>query len=89
MRDSFRSDLRYIVTRILEEEDLGPTEKLERSLACFVVGLESVSAAKRGSGFKQALVSFGYVAASICLWELEQWPPYSGAGHMPIFRAAR
>ena len=89
MKESFREDLRYTVNRILEEEDFSDTEQLGRSLACFAVALESLTVRNGGMRFKGAMVSFGYVAAAVCLWELERWPPYSGTVYMPSFRIAR
>ena len=89
MRDSFRRDLEYIVDRILEEEDFSDDEELERSLACFAVGMENLTAGKGARGSKETLLSFGYVAAAICLWKLEQWTPYSGAANFGGFRAVR
>jgi hypothetical protein len=82
MKETFREDLRYIVSRILAEETHGLHHGLETSLACLAVALETKSSEDTGGGVKEILVSFGYVAASICLWKLQQWTPYSGAAYM-------
>ncbi|EXJ58741.1 hypothetical protein A1O7_06171 [Cladophialophora yegresii CBS 114405] len=72
LRQSFREALRYIVGRIVKDEGGESEHALARSVACLAVGIEtSNSAAVRGAS-KEVLVSFGYVAASVCLWELDQ-----------------
>ncbi len=89
MKEGFSTDLRYIVERISKVDGLPDTEEFERSRACLAVGIEKVTARTRGKGSKETLVSFGYIAASICLWYLERWPPYSGTDYMSSFRVAR
>ncbi|KAL9105886.1 MAG: hypothetical protein Q9227_008997 [Pyrenula ochraceoflavens] len=83
MKERFTSDLNYIVgcmTKEVEEEE----EALERSLACFQVGMEERSKGSRrrrwGTGGRtgryedeEELVSFVYVAAAICMREVERF----------------
>ena len=72
MRESFREDLRYIVDRILLDEGVESDDALERCVACLAVGCEIVGTGGAGRGSAGKLVSFGYVAASVCLWQMEQ-----------------
>ena len=72
MKESFREDLRYIVNRILLDGGVESDDALERSLACLAVGCENLEAENSGVRSSNKLVSFGYVAASVCLWQMEQ-----------------
>ena len=70
MKDKFDRDVAYIVNWITENEDEG-LEALERSVACLFVAYENVrkGATRRKVG---KLVSFAYVAAAVCLAEVEK-----------------
>ena len=72
MRESFREDLRYIVGRILNDEGTETFDQVERSMACLAAALENAGRGRAGGVSQGELVSFGYVAASICLWQIEQ-----------------
>ncbi|OCT51734.1 RNA-directed RNA polymerase [Cladophialophora carrionii] len=78
LRESFRDALRYIVGRILKDEGVESEHALERSVACLAVGLETSNSATVKGPLKEVLVSFGYVAASVCLWELDRRVVVSG-----------
>ncbi|KAL9130783.1 MAG: hypothetical protein Q9217_001131 [Psora testacea] len=71
MKDKHDRDVAYIVKWILQErgED-GAAEALERSIACLYVGCKSVKVWKKVG----TLVSFAWVAAAICLKEVEKLP---------------
>lgn len=47
------------------------TEALLRSVACFKVSLGEVQHVKLGGGRHEPLVSFRYLAAAVCLREIE------------------
>jgi hypothetical protein len=68
MRDRFSEDLAYIVNCILKDGREKSAESLAQSIACFEVSLEPVTTALR-SGV--GLVSFRYVAAAVCLKEVD------------------
>ena len=73
MKERFHSDLRYIVNCIVGSNDAEVSnESLERSIACLAASLESQKEKKttRGSRQREKLVSFGYVAAAVCLREM-------------------
>ena len=78
MKQGFREDLRHIVSRILTEDTESLNEGLERCIACLAIALEKPNAQNSERRSQERLVSFGYVAASTCLWEMEQWTPFSG-----------
>ena len=86
MQETFRDDLRYFVNRILNEGG-GHHAGLGVGLACLLVALESEDSGRIGARFRQTLVSFGYVAASVCLWQLQLWAPFPDVAHMGGFRA--
>jgi hypothetical protein len=77
LSENFRDALRYIVSRIVKDEDLQSEHALGRSMACFAVGMQTSNTAGVSGGSKEVPVSFGYVAASVCLWELEKWKKVS------------
>jgi hypothetical protein len=78
MKERFNRELGYIVNCIVREEggDAGSgksDESLERSMACLAASLESGSrTATPATGSRQeTLVGFGYVAAAVCLREMQ------------------
>jgi hypothetical protein len=77
LSENLRDALRYIVNRIVKDEGLQSKHALGRSMACFAVGMQTSNTAAVSGGSKEVLVSFRYVAASVCLWELEKWKKVS------------
>jgi hypothetical protein len=73
LRDNFRNLLRYTVNRIYDENEEASDDRLARTLACLAVATngENPSSADVGRGSHEQMMSFGYVAAAVCLWELE------------------
>jgi hypothetical protein len=72
MKEKFEEDSLYIVNLILKDGDEWHRESLERSMACLAVSLEdSPTRAHRG---EEHILSFKYVAAAICLREVEMLP---------------
>ncbi|KIX09610.1 uncharacterized protein Z518_00690 [Rhinocladiella mackenziei CBS 650.93] len=69
MKERFNDELNYIVNRIVKDGPNKAQESLERSMACLQVALEKDLG---GSKRRENLVSFGYVAAAICLKEMER-----------------
>jgi hypothetical protein len=68
MKDKFEEEALFIVNCILNEDGDWSEESLERSMACLAVSLQ---APKTHSKLEQ-LLSFEYVAAAICLREVER-----------------
>ena len=70
LKDKIEENNRYIVDRILNKTALGGTSAaLEHSIACLAVSLEN-SGKKRKN---DSLLSFKYVAASVCLEEVARF----------------
>lgn len=72
MKEKFDADASYYVECIVNnDEGMRAEDALERSMACLAAYLERqksfVGAGRNGD----MLVSFGYVAAAVCLRELE------------------
>lgn len=71
MKEKHDRDVSYTVACIRHGDEDSPTEALERSLACLEVALFSkTTESQRKIG---ALVSFGWIAASVCLKEVDQF----------------
>jgi hypothetical protein len=70
MREGFGDDVAYIRNRIRMDEEGSVEEALPRAIACFAVAMRE-RGLRVGKGGR--LVSFRYVAASICLEELERF----------------
>lgn len=73
MKEEFDLDAAFIVGCIQtkDDEDENDENGLERSMACLAVSFEE---RKTGGSFKKGkpLVSFGYIAAAVCLKELDR-----------------
>ena len=70
MKEKHDRDVAYTVACIVRDADgTSSTEALERSIACLDVGCNRVRVRKKVG----ALVSFGWVAAAICLQEVEKF----------------
>lgn len=72
LRDHLNSNMTYIVNRIIKDGHEESEDRLERSAACFVVSLESATGSQDSRGRSEGLVSFRYVAAAVCLREIEK-----------------
>jgi hypothetical protein len=70
MKEKFEEDSAFIVRCITKDDDQWSEESLERSMACLAASLEDRRTYKR----QDQLLSFKYVAASICLWEVDRLP---------------
>ena len=67
MKDKFEEDSLFIVNCILKEDGDWSEDPLERSMACLAVSLEPPKKYRK----HEQLLSFKYVAAAICLREVE------------------
>jgi len=70
MKEKFEEDSLFIVNCIVKDGDKWSDESLERSMACLAVSLEDRPIYKG----KEQLLSFKYVAAAVCLKEMERIP---------------
>ena len=68
LKEKFDNDSTFFVNCIVRDGDEYSEESLERSIACFAVSLEERKGARRG----EQLQSFKYVAAAVCLREVER-----------------
>ena len=69
MKEKNERDVAYTVSCILQgEEDEAGVEALERSIACLYVASKTTRVRKKVG----TLVSFGWVAAAVCLKEVEK-----------------
>lgn len=68
MKEKFEEDSAYIVSCIVKDDTEWSDESLERSIACLAAGLEERHAYRR----QEPLLSFKYVAAAVCLREVER-----------------
>jgi len=69
MKDKFEEDSLFIVNCILKEDGDWSEDSLERSMACLAVSLEPPKKYRK----QEQLLSFKYVAAAICLREVESF----------------
>jgi len=75
MKEAFDRDVSFIVGCIRgTKEDGNETsdQALERSIACFSVSLGEVTHVMMGGRKNEPLVSFRYIAAAVCLREMER-----------------
>lgn len=71
MKEKHERDVSYTIACITHGDEGNRTEALERSLACLqVVLFPNAPVTQRKVG---ALVSFGWIAASVCLKEVEHF----------------
>ena len=79
MKEKFERDVAEIINYIVKEDEGGEgrsKEALGRAIACFAVAAAtSDTRPRRGIG---TLRSFGYVAAAVCLRELERSEGFGG-----------
>ncbi|KAE8452050.1 hypothetical protein EG329_002215 [Mollisiaceae sp. DMI_Dod_QoI] len=75
MKEAFDRDVSYIVRCIRgsdDDDDERSDEALGRSIACFSVSLGEVTRVTLGGRKNEALVSFRYIAAAVCLREIDK-----------------
>lgn len=68
MKERFDGDVAYIVDQIIRDENHPAEDSLERAMACLSVSFAPGRKTRRGD----ELVSFKYVAAAVCLKEVER-----------------
>jgi hypothetical protein len=69
MKERFNDDLGYIVNCMVKKDTERSEDGLARSIACFKAGLETRAKASKTD---RELVSFRYVAAAVCLKEVDR-----------------
>lgn len=72
LRERFEFDAAFFVNCIVKDEAGYSEEALEKSIACFAISLENRDFYRRG----EQILSFKYVAAAVCLRELERLPRF-------------
>ena len=75
MKEKFEEDALFIVNCIIKDGADWSEESLERSIACLAVSLEK----RKGYKKQEQLLSFKYVAAAVCLREVERFTFSIGA----------
>lgn len=80
MREIFEEIVQFPTYRILhgdteQDTDDRDQEALPRAIACFAVGMEESSLYDRNVG---ELESWRYLAAGVCLREMERWRQSTG-----------
>jgi hypothetical protein len=72
MKEAFDRDAGFVVDCIINDEEGEYAENaLEKSMACLSVCLGEGSAFVSAGRYSEVLVSFGYLAAAVCLKEME------------------
>jgi hypothetical protein len=69
MKDKFEEEALFIVNCIIKDGGDWAEDSLERSMACLAVSLEQTKTYRK----REQLLSFKYVAAAICLREVERF----------------
>lgn len=73
VKEEFDSNVRDMVRHIRGADDDEHTEEtLARSIACFNISLGEVTRASLGGRKSEPLVSFRYIAAAVCLREMDK-----------------
>ncbi|KAG9237482.1 rna-dependent rna polymeras-like protein [Amylocarpus encephaloides] len=80
MKEKFNEDMAFIVNCILKDGDKLSEDSLSRSIACFAASLEDDSHDRR-----ERLSSFKYVAAAICLKEVNKIPGFQVMPTLDLF----
>ncbi len=68
MKERFGNDVAFLINNIVKDGADPSIEALERSVACFEVSFEPGRARKKSG----ELISFKYIAAAVCLREIER-----------------
>ncbi|RDL29987.1 RNA-dependent RNA polymerase [Venustampulla echinocandica] len=85
MKERFEEDTTFIVNCILRDGEEWSDEALARSIACLAVSLTDTGSSKR----RENLLSFKYVAAAICLREVQKLPGWEALPLLDIFEDHR
>lgn len=74
MKEEFDGNVRDVVKYIrgTKEDDEHTQQTLARSIACFNVSLGEVTRVLVGGRRSEPLVSFRYIAAAVCLREMDK-----------------
>jgi hypothetical protein len=78
MKEKFDEDSSFIVNCILKDGDEWSEEALARSIACFSVGLKD-------NKKREQLSSFKFLAAAVCLREVNKLPGWETLPEIDIF----
>jgi hypothetical protein len=68
MKERFEKDVVFLINNIVKDGAEPSMEALERSVACFEVSFEIGRIRKKS----ERMISFKYVAAAVCLKEIER-----------------
>jgi len=79
MKEKFDEDATFIVNCILKDGEEWSDRALERSVACLAVSLQDSRYKTR-----EKLLSFKYVAAAICLREVDKLPGWETLPHLTL-----
>jgi hypothetical protein len=79
MKEKFDEDATFIVNCILKDGEEWSDQALERSIACLAVSLLDSKYKTR-----EKLLSFKYVAAAVCLREVERLPGWENLPHLTL-----
>jgi len=82
MREQFSRDIAHTRSAIRTDDDGNIDEALPRAIACLWVAVNRTGLKKSWGGKEVELKSFGYVAAAVCLEELESFH----GGHLKRFK---
>ncbi|TVY82362.1 RNA-dependent RNA polymerase [Lachnellula suecica] len=82
MKEKFDEDAAFIVNCILKDGDELSEERLVRSVACLAVSLEEDQHFYQR---RERLLSFKYLAAAVCLKEVEKLPGWEDLEHLTLF----
>jgi len=74
LKEHFDDNAKWIVNCILKNDGELSDESLERSMACLAVSLEEPEQ-RKGWKRREQLISFKYVAAAVCLKEVDRTFP--------------
>lgn len=97
MREQFNRDVAHTRSAIRTDDDGNIDEALPRSIACLYVAVKRPGLKKTWGGREVELKSFAYVAASVCLEELERfhggllkrYDTKSKGNNMRVFKSGR
>lgn len=81
MKEKFEEDTTFIVNYITKDGDEYSAEALAKSIACLAVSLEGGDSYKK----RGELSSFKYLAAAVCLKEINKLPGWSIMPTLDIF----
>lgn len=71
MKEAFDRDAGFVVNCIINDDGEHAADALERSMACLSLCLDEGNVFVGAGRNSDQLVSFGYIAAAVCLKEME------------------